>query len=114
MLNPQEVAKALEALNDNKGVSQLCVEMGWRDLSPLVEAVRLRLVQWNLGRHEDLIHAYSIQARKDWSNFPSRDENARFNQRDRYAQGLTILTSKCTDNFIIYYSFPTTQVISRS
>lgn len=114
MLDPQEVAKALEALNGNKGVTQLCVEMGWRDLSPLAEAIKLRLVPCNLGRPEDLIHAYSIQARNDWSNFPNRDEKARFNQRERHAQGLTILTSKCTDTFTIYYSFPITQVIPRS
>ena len=82
MLTPQEVNKALDVLKMNKGVAQMCLEMGWRDLSPLCEAIRLRLVHWDLGRADDLIHAYSIQARN-------------------------------TDDFIIYYAFPITQVVSR-
>ena len=97
----------------NKGVAQMCLEMGWRDLSPLCEAIRLRLVQWDLGRADDLIHAYSIQARNDYALFPLRDNAERQQQRDRHVRGLVNLTSKCTDDFIIYYAFPITQVVSR-
>lgn len=113
MLTPQEVNKALDVLKMNKGVAQMCLEMGWRDLSPLCEAIRLRLVQWDLGRADDLIHAYSIQARNDFSLFPLRDNAECRQQRDRHAKGLVNLTSKCTDDFIIYYAFPITQVVSR-
>jgi hypothetical protein len=113
MLTPQEVNKALDVLKMNKGVAQMCLEMGWRDLSPLCEAIRLRLVQWDLGRADDLIHAYSIQARNDFSLFPLRDNAERQQQRDRHVRGLVNLTSKCTDDFIIYYAFPITQVVSR-
>ena len=113
MLTPQEVNKALDVLKMNKGVSQMCLEMGWRDLSPLCEAIRLRLVQWDLGRADDLIHAYSIQARNDYALFPLRDNAERQQQRDRHVGGLVNLTSKCTDDFIIYYAFPITQVVSR-
>ena len=113
MLTPQEVNKALDVLKMNKGVAQMCLEMGWRDLSPLCEAIRLRLVQWDLGRADDLIHAYSIQARTDYALFPLRDNAERQQQRDRHVGGLVNLTSKCTDDFIIYYAFPITQVVSR-
>ncbi len=113
MLTPQEVNKALDVLKMNKGVAQMCLEMGWRDLSPLCEAIRLRLVQWDLGRADDLIHAYSIQARNDYALFPLRDNAERQQQRDRHVRGLVNLTSKCTDDFIIYYAFPITQVVSR-
>ncbi len=113
MLTPQEVNKALDVLKMNKGVAQMCLEMGWRDLSPLCEAIRLRLVQWDLGRADDLIHAYSIQARNDYALFPLRDNAERQQQRDRHVGGLVNLTSKCTDDFIIYYAFPITQVVSR-
>ncbi len=113
MLTPQEVNKALDVLKMNKGVAQMCLEMGWRDLSPLCEAIRLRLVHWDLGRADDLIHAYSIQARNDVSLFPLRDNAERQQQRDRHVGGLVNLTSKCTDDFIIYYAFPITQVVSR-
>ena len=113
MLTPQEVNKALDVLKMNKGVAQMCLEMGWRDLSPLCEAIRLRLVQWDLGRADDLIHAYSIQARNDFSLFPLRDKGEKNHQCDRHVRGLVNLTSKCTDDFIIYYAFPITQVVSR-
>ena len=113
MLTPQEVNKALDILKMNKGVAQMCLEMGWRDLSPLCEAIRLRLVQWDLGRADDLIHAYSIQARNDFSLFPLRDKGEKNHQCDRHVRGLVNLTSKCTDDFIIYYAFPITQVVSR-
>ena len=113
MLTPQEVNKALDVLKMNKGVAQMCLEMGWRDLSPLCEAIRLRLVQWDLGRADDLIHAYSIQARNDYALFPLRDNAERQQQRDRHVGGLVNLPSKCTDDFIIYYAFPITQVVSR-
>ena len=113
MLTPQEVNKSLDVLKMNKGVAQMCLEMGWRDLSPLCEAIRLRLVQWDLGRADDLIHAYSIQARNDYALFPLRDNAERQQQRDRHVRGLVNLTSKCTDDFIIYYAFPITQVVSR-
>lgn len=113
MLTPQEVNKALDVLKMNKGVAQMCLEMGWRDLSPLCEAIRLRLVQWDLGRADDLIHAYSIQARNDYALFPLLDNAERQQQRDRHVRGLVNLTSKCTDDFIIYYAFPITQVVSR-
>ena len=113
MLTPQEVNKALDVLKMNKGVAQMCLEMGWRDLSPLCEAIRLRLVHWDLGRADDLIHAYSIQARNDFSLFPLRDKGEKNHQCDRHVRGLVNLTSKCTDDFIIYYAFPITQVVSR-
>jgi len=113
MLSPKDVATALLILQRNAGVNQLCYEMDWRDLSPLAEAVKLKMVSEELGRHEDLIYAYSIQARTEISQFPHRDDSAKFHQRDRQINGLVNLCSKCTNDFIIYYAFPTTQVVTR-
>lgn len=113
MLNPKEVTQAMDILKLNKGLNELLTAMDWRDLSPLAEAIRLRIVPQDLGRAEDLIHAYAIQARNDFSCFPTRDVAARSNQRDRQVQGLVNLFSKCTDDFIIHYAFPITQVVSR-
>lgn len=113
MLNPKEVTQAMDILKLNKGLTELLTAMDWRDLSPLAEAIRLRIVPQDLGRAEDLIHAYAIQARNAFSCFPTRDVAARSNQRDRQVQGLVNLFSKCTDDFIVFYAFPTTQVVSR-
>lgn len=113
MLNPKEVTQAIDLLKLNRGLGELLTAMGWRDISPLAEAVKLRMVPQELGRAEDLIHAYSIQARNDFSLFPLKDTEARTSQRDRQVQGLVNLVSKCTDDFIIFYAFPITQTIPR-
>jgi hypothetical protein len=111
MLTPHEVETAIRHLSANDGLTKLCAKMDWRDISPLAEAMRLRLVNVDLGRDSDLIHAYSIQARTETSQFPMADWDAKYRQRDRQLNGLVRLCSKCTDHFIIYYAFPTTEVI---
>lgn len=105
----EEVKLLSKLLSLNAGLTKVKNELGWRDLSTLSQAMKLRLIQEDLGTPENILHAVSVMRREPYTGIPQGDLKALSEARVSITYGVGVITHYYGDEYIVTYLLPTIQ-----
>lgn len=105
----EEVKLLSKLLSLNAGLTKVKNELGWRDTSVLSQAMKLRLIQEDLGTPENILHAVSVMRREPYTGIPQGDLKALSEARVSITYGVGVITHYYGDEYIVTYLLPTIQ-----
>lgn len=105
----EEVKLLSKLLSLNAGLTKVKNELGWRDLSTLSQAMKLRLIQEDLGTPENILHAVSVMRREPYTGIPQADLKSLSEARVSVSYGAGVITHYYGAEYIVTYLLPTIQ-----
>lgn len=106
-MTENEITLLCKLLSLNAGLEKVKKELGWRDTSVLVKAMRLRLINEDLGTPENMLHALAITSREPYVGTPTEDIKVLSEARLSMFYGGGVITHYYGKKFIVTYLLPT-------